>query len=464
MLAFRRREISPPGVGLPRPDRIVAMTAILINVAMANLDSAIANTALPTIARDLDITNSQSIWIVSAYHVTMVASLLPAASLGEVIGLRRVSLAGLVLFTIASLICGIAPSLEWLVIGRLLQGVSAASILGLSIAMTRAIYPRELIGSGLGINALVVALSLVAGPTVASLILHVTSWHWLFLINVPLGLLGIAMSLHSLPPTPRAPWRFDAVGALLCMTGLGAAVYLLNSLARSPNWLVALPGITMAALALLLLFHRQKDSPAPMLAVDLLRRPLFALSALASFLTVTIQALALVSLPFLMQDLLGYSQVETGFLITPWPVFVAAVAPFAGRWSDRIPAPALGATGMAVLCLGLALLATQPAHSTPIDIAWRMALCGVGYGLFHSPNMRTLVMSSPVERSGGAGGISGVVSNLGHATGAGIVAAVFTAFSSGGVSLALWIGTCLAMLSSSVCLVQLFTLLKMRRS
>lgn len=455
MLAFRQRQVSAPGDGLHGRQRTIATCAVLLNVCMANLDAAIANTALPTIARDLNTTEAQSIWVVGAYQLAMVASLLPAAALGEIVGLRRISMGGLVLFTLASLVCGLAPSLEWLVAGRVVQGMSAAGILGVGVAMMRFIYPHALLGRGMGLNALVVGLSFAAGPSAASAVLSLTSWHWLFLMNVPLGLIGIAMGLYALPPTIRSARRFDGWAAALCALFLATTVFALNTAAQGASWGSVATNATIAIASLAVLLKRQGNRPGPILAIDLLRKPVFALSSICSFFTMITQALAFVSLPFLFQTLLGYSQVETGFLITPWPALVAFAAPLAGRLSDRIPAGLLGGAGLAVLSLGMLLLATMPADPDALDVAWRMAVCGAGFGFFQSPNMRTMITSVPPERSGGAGGMSSVIGNLGQACGVAIVAALFNLFGAHGAVIALWLGAAFALLGSGASFMRL---------
>lgn len=445
LLAFRRTEPIPPGIGLPARDRAIALTAILMNVAMANLDTAIANTALPTMARDLGASEAQAIWVVSAYQIAMIATLLPAAALGEIVGLRRVSMAGLMLFTLSSLLCGLAPNLETLVAARALQGMSAACILGLSVAMMRVVYPSALVGSGMGLNALVVGLSFAAGPSVASLILALASWHWLFLVNVPVGLAGMIMGLRSLPPTVRGGWRYDAGAAALCALTLGGLIYALNAMARGAEPVLVAGALAGTGLALILLLRRQAGSPAPVLALDLLARPIVALSASASFLTLVTQALAFVTLPFLLQARHGFSQVDTGFLITPWPLLVAVAAPVAGRLSDRVPAGVLGGVGLALLTAGMVSLALLPEAPTVVDVAWRMGLCGLGFGFFQSPNMRTMIMAVPPDRAGRAGGVSSVVGNLGQASGAALVAGLFHFAGEGGAQLALWLGAASAL-------------------
>ncbi|WP_268749051.1 MFS transporter [Bordetella bronchiseptica] len=433
----------------------MAVAAILINVFMATLESAIANTALPAIAADLGVSEASSIWVISAYHLAMVAALLPIASLGEIIGHRRISMAGLVLFTLASLACGLAPSLPWLIAGRLAQGVGAAGILGVALAMTRFVYPREQLGRGLGLNALVVSLSLAAGPTAASLILSLGSWHWLFLINVPLGLLGLALGVCALPPTPRSARRYDAVAGLLCALFLALLVYTLNAYAHD----VGAGGNTAYALATLamlaLLLRRQSGRGAPMLATDLLRRPIFALSAAATLGAFAAQTLAFVALPFMLQSLLGYTQVQTGFLITPWPALAALSAASAGALSDRHPPGLLGGIGMAVLAAGLLSLVALPAAPDAFDLGWRMALCGAGFGFFQAPNMRAMLADAPPERSGGASGMTSSSIMLGQSLGAALVAGLFTLRGAAAAPAALWLGVAFAVIAGIASLLRL---------
>ncbi|KCV63330.1 transporter, major facilitator family protein [Bordetella bronchiseptica 980] len=422
---------------------------------MATLESAIANTALPAIAADLGVSEASSIWVISAYHLAMVAALLPIASLGEIIGHRRISMAGLVLFTLASLACGLAPSLPWLIAGRLAQGVGAAGILGVALAMTRFVYPREQLGRGLGLNALVVSLSLAAGPTAASLILSLGSWHWLFLINVPLGLLGLALGVCALPPTPRSARRYDAVAGLLCALFLALLVYTLNAYAHD----VGAGGNTAYALATLamlaLLLRRQSGRGAPMLATDLLRRPIFALSAAATLGAFAAQTLAFVALPFMLQSLLGYTQVQTGFLITPWPALAALSAASAGALSDRHPPGLLGGIGMAVLAAGLLSLVALPAAPDAFDLGWRMALCGAGFGFFQAPNMRAMLADAPPERSGGASGMTSSSIMLGQSLGAALVAGLFTLRGAAAAPAALWLGVAFAVIAGIASLLRL---------
>ena len=173
------------------------------------------------------------------------------------------------------------------------------------------------------------------------------------------------------------------------------------------------------------LVRRQNALVMPLLPIDLFRRPIFALSVATSICTFVAQGIVFVALPFYFQDVIGRSQVETGLLITPWPVTVAMIAPLAGRLADRYPAGILGAIGLTVLSIGFVLLALLPAAPGDADIVWRIVVCGLGFGFFQSPNNRAIISSAPRERSGGAGAIQSTARLLGQTIGAAMVALVF---------------------------------------
>jgi DHA2 family multidrug resistance protein-like MFS transporter len=431
--------IDLPADGLPPAERMRAIIAVLVAVGMATLDTAIVNTALPTIAGDLKASGAGSIWVVNAYQLAVVASLLPFAALGEILGHRRVYLAGIVLFTVTSLACGLAWSLPALVAARLLQGFGAAAVMSVNGALIRFIFPTHLLGRGYGLNALTVALAFTFGPTVASVILSVTTWHWLFLINVPAGLLSIGLGLASLPATERSERRFDPVAAVLCAGFLGLAIFALDSASHSNGWQWTLAEGVGAAGCGVALISREWGRPAPIFVVDLFMRPAFTLSALTSICSFIVQGLAFVAMPFLLQTTMGRSPVATGFLLTPWPAVVAVMAPIAGRLSDRYPAGILGGIGLALLAIGMTSLATMPLDAGAIAIGWRMILCGAGFGFFQSPNMRALMTSAPPERSGGASGIVATARLIGQSIGAALVALCLT-ITTEGTTLALWLG------------------------
>lgn len=431
------------------------MIAVLTGVGLATLDTAIANTALPTIAADLGVDPGASVWIVNAYQLALVATLLPIAAFGEIVGQQRIFVGGLILFTGASLVCALAWSLPTLVAARVLQGAGASALMAVNVALIRFIYPSHQLGRGLGTNTLVVGVGFALGPTITSLILVAASWPWLFAVNVPIGLGALALAWTALPDTGRSGHGFDIPGALLNAAAFALLVLGLGEAAHEgPLWRVSAEVLGGLACGTLLL-RRQAGHPAPMLAADLLKRPLFALSAATALCSFAAQGLAFVSLPFLFQHALGRSQVETGFLMTPWPVVVALLAPLAGRLSDRYPPGLLGGIGLAGLTIGMGLLAALPTDPSVTDISWRMAICGAGFGFFQAPNLRAIMTSAPPGRSGGASGIVATSRLLGQTTGAALVAACFAISEARGPVLALGLGGVFAGVASAVSFLRL---------
>lgn len=434
--------------GLHGAERALAVAALAIGVGLAALDTAIVNTALPGIAASLGATPAASVWIINIYQLAMIATMLPFAALGEIVGYRKVSIGGLVLFTAASLACAAAWSLPSLVAARLLQGLGASAVMGVNTALLRAIYPARLMGQGMGSNALIVATGFAIGPTAASLILSWSTWPLLFAINVPLGLLGIVLGLRYLPATSLASYRFDFRTALFNAGAFGLLVLAMGEGAHAaPAPVIALELAASAGFFVLLL-RRQRGHPAPMLPIDLFRRPLFALSVVTAVCTFAAQSLAFVSLPFYFEHVLGRSPVETGFLITPWAVMVGVMAPIAGRLSDRYQPGLLGGAGLLALAAGLLSLLLMPAAPSSLAICWRMALCGLGFGFFQAPNLKAIMSSAPAARAGGASGIVATARLVGQAGGAALVALCFTVAGAHGTSWALGLGAASAALAS----------------
>ena len=410
--------------GLPVPRRYWSAATIWLAIAMAVLDGSIANVALPTIAKELGASPATSVWVINAYQLAITVLLLPLAGLGDRMGYKCIYLPGLALFTLGSVGCALAHSLTTLIAARVLQGVGAACVMSMNAALVRATYPAKMLGRGIGYNALVLSMSAAAGPTVAVLILSVASWPWLFLINLPIGIAALVIARRALPDPQGHGEPFDWASVALSALMLGLVVFGSEMFAREGarlGLLLALGGVFAAAA----LAWREWGEARPLFPLDLLGIPIFGLSILTSVVSFAAQMLAFVALPFLFQNVLGRTVVETGLLMTPWPIAVGIVAPFAGRLADRYPAGLLGGIGLAIFGAGLFLLSQLPAHPATLDIAWRMAVCGAGFGLFQSPNNRTIVSAAPKPRSGAAGGMLATARLLGQTTGAVSVGVAF---------------------------------------
>ncbi len=438
--------------GLPAPQRYGAILTIALGLTVSVLDGAIANVALPTIAQDLHASPASSIWIVNAYQLAITISLLSLSSLGEIFGYRRIYMIGLVVFSITSLACALSDSLATLTFARILQGFGAASIMSVNVALVRIIYPQRFLGRGMGINALIVAVSSAAGPTVAAAVLSFANWPWLFAINLPIGLVAFCLAAKFLPANPvkTSGQKFDFISSLMNALTFGLLISAISGFAQGQNRLLILAEVIVLVIVGWFFVRRQLNKTSPLLPVDLLRIPIFTMSLCTSMCSFAAQMLAFVSLPFFLQNTLGLNAVETGLLLTPWPLATMVMAPIAGRLVERYHAGILGGIGLVVFSAGLYSLALLPDHPSHLNIIWRMIVCGAGFGLFQSPNNHTIVSSAPRSRSGGASGMLGTARLLGQSTGAAMVALMFNLFSAHGTHASLVLAGSLALAGAIV--------------
>lgn len=434
--------------GLPFPRRGWAILTLGLGLAMAVLTGSLANLALPTISRELGVSAAQSIWVANAYQLAVTMTLLPLASLGEKLGYRRVYLWGLVLFTAASGACALAETMPALVAARVLQGFGAAGVMSVNTALIRFIYPSSQLGRGVGYNALIGGTTSALGPSIASVILAVADWHMLFAVNLPLGVLAWLIGRRVLPDNPTADHqKFDTASAALNGAFFGLLVLGIDGLGHGQGAFFIGLELSGAAVVGVALVWRQLSQRNPLLPVDLLMRPVFALSIAASTFSFVAQSMAFTALPFFLVVELHRSQTETGLLMTPWSAAMAVTALFAGRLSDRFSPALMGGLGQAVLCTGLVALALLPA-APPAWMPFWLAfvgpaiLCGIGFGLFNSPNNRTIMASAPRARSGGASGMQATSRLLGQTIGAALVAMMFNIFPAGGTALVLIVAAC----------------------
>jgi DHA2 family multidrug resistance protein-like MFS transporter len=403
--------------------RGVAIAAVLSAMVLVVLDAAIANVALPTIARSLRETPAMSVWVMTAYQTALVMALLPCAALGDSLGHRRVFTAGVAVFTVASVLCALAPSLPWLVAARFVQGLGGAAVMALGVALLRLVVPSGQLGAAIGWNALAVALSSAAGPTLGAAILSGASWPWLFAVNLPLGV-AVLMATRGLPPSAGTGRRVDGWSAALNAGAFAALVMGAELLTSSP--LTGSVLLVSSAIALAALVRRELPRATPLIPLDLLRNGSFRTSVIASVCLFVGQTTAMVALPFYLQRGLGQGALDTGMYLTPWPLTVAIAAPLAGRLARRIPTARLCAAGAVLLAAGLAAAALWPMSNGPQALVPITMVCGLGFGLFNVPNNRNMFLAAPEARSGAAGGMQGTARLVGQTAGAVLMTVLFT--------------------------------------
>jgi DHA2 family multidrug resistance protein-like MFS transporter len=408
--------------GLPVPRRYAAMFAVLTAIVLVVLDAAIANVALPTISQSLGVAAGASVWVVTGYQLAIVMFLLPAGAAGERFGYRRVFMAGVMLFTLASAGCAMAPSLTWLVAARFIQGIGSAAVMALGVGIIRFIYPRRLLGAAIGWNALAVAFSSAAGPTIGAAILSIAGWPWLFAVNLPIGAVVLILS-NWLPGERAVGRRLDFVSIALNAAAFGALFVGIDRVPATP--IVGIALLAAAAIGLTALVRRERGRTHPMIPLDLLRGRSFRLSVLASICCFTGQMAGMVALPFYLQHELGRSAFETGLYMTAWPLTVAFAAPLSGRLADRFSTDLLCTVGGICLAIGLGLAAFWPLPGNLIPLVFFLVLSGFGFGLFQTPNNRNMLLSAPKERSGAAGGMQGMARLSGQTAGSMLLLVLF---------------------------------------
>lgn len=405
---------------------VLAIAAVLAATVLVVLDASIVNVALPTLARALHVSAAGSVLIMTAYQLALVMALLPCAALGEGLGFRRVFLAGVSLFTLASAACALAPSLPWLAAARFVQGLGGAAVMALGVALLRQVVPPKSLGAAIGWNAMAVALAAAAGPSLGALILSGPGWPWLFAVNLPVGAAAL-LAGRSLPRHVGTGRPLDLVSVALNATVFAALVAGADLLPRQPGLSILL--FPAGGLALLILVRREMPKPAPLVPLDLLRGDAFRLSAVASVCCFTGQSAALLSLPFRLQHDLGQTVLMTGLYMTPWPLAVAAAAQASGWLSDRVSTAWLCTLGGGLMALGLTGAAICPPTAGPTALVPFIALCGLGFGLFQTPNNRSMFLAAPAERSGAAGGMQGTARLTGQTAGAVVMTILFMTMS-----------------------------------
>ncbi|MFI3258504.1 MAG: MFS transporter [Rikenellaceae bacterium] len=413
--------------GVPMPHRILAILAIMFAVSLAVIDGVIANIALPTICEGLDISASESIWIINAYQIAVIVSLLPLSALGDFIGYRPIYIVGLTTFTLMSVGCALSWSFESLVACRVIQGLGASAVMSINTSMVRLIYPKRMLGRGLGLNSMVVSVSSVAGPTLAASIMAVADWKWLFAINLPIGFFAVLLGYLYLPSNTIRQnikdYRWD--DALLNAATFALIFAVVTGFSHNVDWIWLAP-IAVAALIVGAIYVRtQLRRPLPILPFDLMRIPIFNLSIVTSILTFIAQMAMMVAMPFILQNQFGYTPLEVGAVITAWPAFNMVTTPVVGFLVERYHAGYLGCAGLTILTIGLLLMGFIPEEPTKFDFMWRLALCGFGFGCFQAPNNSIIISSAPLSRSGSASGMMASARLTGQIIGAASVALMF---------------------------------------
>jgi EmrB/QacA subfamily drug resistance transporter len=410
---------------------------------MTTLDSSIVNIGLPSIARAFGVPLSGNIeWVLIGYLVVIAAVLLTLGRLADMLGRKPLFLAGLTVFTLGSALCGAAPSLGTLVAARCFQGLGAAGILCVNVAMITRSFPAAERGRALGLNMILLALGVSAGPTIGGILTQALSWRWIFYVNLPIGALALLAAWRLLTERYHVErQRFDLAGAALLATGL-AALTLGLSFGQEWGWasLRFLGSMGIAVTALAGAAWVEPRVPAPILDPALLRNRVFAFANI-SFM-ICMLALFAVSflLPFYLEELQGFDTLRSGLLLTPLPLTLALVAPVSGALADRVGSRWLAPLGLAIACAGLLLLSGLTQASSIAYLVLCLIVTGIGQGLFQSPNARAIMGAAPPNELGVASGTLATGRVIGQSVSVAVAGAVFTSFGGAAAGAALAAG------------------------
>lgn len=399
---------------------------------MTTLDGSIVNIGLPNIARTFHVGLSGATeWIIIGYLVVIAAALLTFGRLADMLGRKPIFLAGLVIFVLGSALCGLSNSLLFLIIARLFQGIGGALIFSVNIAMITSTFPSNERGLALGLNAVVVSLGVAAGPTIGGIITQYLTWRWIFYVNVPISIIVLLAGWYFYRE-PHLPGKqhehFDPLGAILLAIGL-AALTLGLSFGQEWGWLSleTLSSLGVALVLLAIAVYVELHIESPILNLKLISNRVFAFANISFMLCMMALFAPGFLLPFYFEQLRGFSTIQTGLLLTPLPLTLAIVAPLSGTLADHLGSRWLSPIGLGIICLGLFLLSQIDAHSTTWDIIWRLAVTGVGQGIFQSPNTRTMMGAAPIHAQGEASGLLATGRVIGQCMSVALTGTVFAA-------------------------------------
>lgn len=414
---------------MPLASKWLVLSAVMLGTFMAPLDASIVNTVLPTITDLFQADISIAQWVPTVYLLTICCLILVWGRLGDVIGYRRVFLTGLAAFVVTSMLCGLSLNVWMLIVFRALQGLSASMVMAVGFAIITTAFPARERGKAMGVYAIAIAVGLASGPTLGGLIAQNLSWRYVFFINVPVGIAALFWGFRVIPRGVTKPGqRLDWGGALAGLVFLLCVLMYAN---RGQDWGWSSPlslGVLSIGIASGVVFVWLERSLAqPMLNLSLFKNRVFSLASLSSLLNfMALYALVFLT-PFFLMFVLRYDVQKVGLVMAASPVVTLCVAPFSGAASDRLGTRFFAVTGMSVAAAGVFLMADLSASSSATDVAWRLAVVGLGSGMFQSPNNSTVMGSVPPQYLGIASGVLAAMRNVGMVLGIGVAGAVLYA-------------------------------------
>ena len=404
---------------------------------MATLDASIVNIALPTLTKDFACDLYQVKWVVVIYLLIITCLLLPFGRLSDQFGRKPIFLSGFTIFTLGSVLCGLSPSLDFLVMSRVVQGLGVSMMMANGPAIITATFQSNERGSALGILAMFVSAGLLCGPSVGGFLIAHLGWRSIFWVNLPIGILGMVMvSTFVKEQGARQPAPFDWAGAFFQTILLLAFIVIFDppsiSISGGMNLPISRLGMTVITLILGVLFIKiESQAVAPLLDISLLKNRTFWSANLAAFLTFVAYSSVSVLMPFFLEEIMKFPPQQAGLYMTAIPITILIVAPISGRLSDRVGSQELSFSGALIGSIGLFFMsgvfgAGVRAGMNGAEVVLSLAVMGLATGLFQSPNNNSIMGAVPPNKLGVASAMLATVRNLGLVTGTGLATSIFT--------------------------------------
>lgn len=403
------------------------LSAVGMGVFLATIDGSIVNVSLPTMVSSFKTDFALVQWVVLAYLLTVTTLMLGIGRLADIYGKKPIYTAGFIVFTVGSVLCGLSPTINLLIGSRVVQAVGAAMIMALGMAIVTEAFPRSERGRALGISGTIVSIGITLGPTLGGFIIQNLSWHWIFFVNLPIGIIGTVMVTRFVPAfkTPGGQ-SFDYWGALiLCVSLLSLLVALTLGQRNGFGDSSVLILIGLFVILMVTFIFIELRTEQPMIDLRIFRNSLFSVSLTSGFIVFICLSGSLILMPFYIQNVLGYDVQQTGLLMATVPVLLGIVAPISGALSDRFGSRLITVVGLVVLSIGFITVSSLNAETTTWGYILRFLPVGIGMGIFQSPNNSAIMGAAPRDRLGIASGMLAVTRTLGQTTGIAILGALW---------------------------------------
>jgi EmrB/QacA subfamily drug resistance transporter len=403
------------------------MAAVAMGVFLATIDTSIVNVALPTLVSTFSSELAVVQWVVLAYLLTIATLMLSVGRLADMLGKKALYTAGFVIFTAGSVLCGLSSSIYMLIGFRVLQGIGGAMTAALGTAIITEAFPPSERGKAFGISGAVVSVGIVLGPTLGGVLLAILSWHWIFFVNVPVGIIGVLMVLRFVPDLkPAGGQRFDFAGAATMFVGLLSllvAVTVGEINGYDDTSVDALLAVSAACVAGFVAIERRTRHP--MVDLKMFENALFSVNLITGFVTFVASAGMMILMPFYLENVLNFATWKVGLVLAVLPVAMGLVAPLSGALSDRVGVRPIAVVGLLTLLGGYVAVSTLGEHTTALGYGLRFLPVGIGMGIFQSPNNSAIMGAAPRERLGVASSLLSLTRTLGQTVGVSVLGALW---------------------------------------